>query len=51
MQTPPDIFAREAVYYARIFYVPGRLIYNMGSGILRSVDSRRPFVFWWCRPS
>ncbi len=47
MKTPPDIFA-EALRYARIFFygsVP-LLIYNMGSGILRSVgDSRRPFVF------
>ena len=47
MNTPADIL-EEASSYLRIFFVGSvpSLLYNMGSGILRSVgDSKRPFYF------
>lgn len=47
MSTPDDVFP-EALVYLRIYFVgaPGLLVYNLGSGILRSVgDSQRPLYF------
>ena len=47
MGTPEDVFP-EAAKYLRIYFagISGLLIYNIGSGILRSVgDSRRPLYF------
>ena len=47
MDTPEDVF-QEASVYLRIYFtgIPGILLYNMGSGILRAVgDSRRPLYF------
>lgn len=47
MSTPEDVFP-EALVYLRIFFAgtPGLLVYNLGSGILRSVgDSQRPLYF------
>ena len=47
MNTPEDVFG-EAAEYLTIYFsgLIGLLIYNMGSGILRSIgDSRRPFYF------
>ena len=47
MATPADVFPDAAVYL-RIYFigVSGLLIYNMGSGILRSVgDTKRPLYF------
>lgn len=47
MGTPKNIL-QEAILYARVYFygsVP-MLVYNMGSGILRSIgDSRRPFLY------
>lgn len=45
--TPPDVF-REASLYLHIYFagLPGLLIYNMGSAILRALgDTRRPTLF------
>ena len=47
MATPDDVFA-DAAQYLRIYFagISGLLIYNIGSGILRSVgDSTRPLYF------
>lgn len=47
MGTPADVFP-DASLYLRIYFggISGLLIYNMGSGVLRSVgDSRRPLYF------
>ncbi len=47
MSTPEDVFP-EAVTYLRIYFagISGLLIYNIGSGILRSVgDTTRPLYF------
>ena len=47
MGTPEDVFPQAAAYL-RIYFagISGLLIYNIGSGILRSVgDSRRPLYF------
>ena len=47
MGTPEDVFP-EAAKYLQIYFagISGLLIYNIGTGILRSVgDSRRPLVF------
>jgi putative MATE family efflux protein len=47
MSTPDDVFP-EALVYLRIYFAGsiGLLVYNMGSGILRSVgDSQRPLYF------
>lgn len=47
MNTPPEIMD-QSLGYLRVYYVGmiPTLIYNMGSGILRSVgDSRRPLYF------
>ncbi len=47
MSTPEDVFA-DATTYLRIYFagIAGLLIYNIGSGILRSVgDSTRPLYF------
>ncbi len=47
MATPEDVFADSAVY-VRIYFlgIAGLLVYNMGSGILRSVgDTKRPLYF------
>ena len=45
--TPPDVFS-EASLYLHIYFagLPGLLIYNMGSAILRALgDTRRPTLF------
>lgn len=47
MNTPDDVF-EDAVIYLRIYFagISGLMVYNMCSGILRSVgDSRRPLYF------
>ena len=47
MGTPPDVFPK-ASQYLRIWFagISGLLLYNIGSGILRSVgDSRRPLYY------
>ena len=47
MATPEDVFG-EATTYLQIYFlgISGLLVYNMGSGILRSVgDSKRPLYF------
>lgn len=47
MKTTPEIF-NEAVTYARLTFYGALplMVYNMGSGIMRSVgDSRRPFYY------
>ena len=47
MSTPDDVF-EDAQTYLRIYFAgaPGLLVYNLGSGILRSVgDSQRPLYF------
>lgn len=47
MSTPEDVFP-EALVYLRIYFAGaiGLLVYNLGSGILRSVgDSQRPLYF------
>ena len=47
MATPEDVF-EDATTYLTIYFagIPGLLIYNMGSGILRAVgDTRRPLYF------
>ncbi len=47
METPAEIF-EKSVIYMRVYFlgVIPMLVYNMGSGILRSVgDSERPFYF------
>lgn len=44
----PETILQEAILYARVYFygsIP-MLIYNMGSGILRSIgDSRKPFIY------
>lgn len=47
MKTPGDIFD-QAVVYMRLFFIGTvpLMVYNMGSGILRSMgDSKRPFYY------
>ena len=47
MATPADVVAAATVYL-RIYFagLPGLLVYNMGSGILRAVgDTKRPLYF------
>ena len=47
MSTPEDVFP-QASLYLKIYFagISGLLIYNIGSGVLRSVgDSRRPLYF------
>lgn len=47
MNTPADVFD-EAEIYLKIYFagLPGLIVYNMGSGILRAVgDSKRPLYF------
>ena len=47
MATPEDVFPQASVYVRIYFWgIAGLLIYNMGSGILRSVgDTTRPLYF------
>ena len=47
MSTPEDVFSEAQTYLTIYFYgLPGLLIYNMTSGILRAVgDSKRPLYF------
>ncbi len=47
MATPPDVFDDGTAYLKIYFWgVSGLLIYNMGSGVLRSVgDTKRPLYF------
>lgn len=50
MQTPDDTLP-QALRYLQIYFagLPGLLIYNIGSGILRAVgDTKRPLVFLLC---
>jgi putative MATE family efflux protein len=47
MATPSDVYEQAHIYLTIYFAgLPGLLIYNMGSGILRAVgDSKRPLYF------
>ena len=47
MATPEDVFPQASVYVRIYFWgIAGLLVYNMGSGILRSVgDTTRPLYF------
>lgn len=47
MKTPADVFPEAKTYLSVYFWgLPGLLLYNMGSSILRAVgDSRRPLYF------